>query len=110
MRRKENKSRRDIEDYLEEVRKYKDQVKTLQTDMNSLNTVQSQSFYERKKVMDEIMKLEDALSNKEFEVVKLNKEIDKLKHKLHEGDDLKLNKRNELLQEKERLDTLLIKA
>lgn len=43
--------------------------------MNSLNTVQSQSLYERKKVMDEIIKLEDALSNKEFEVVKLNKEI-----------------------------------
>ena len=34
--------------------------------MNSLNTVQSQSLYERKKVMDEIIKLEDALSNKEF--------------------------------------------
>jgi septal ring factor EnvC (AmiA/AmiB activator) len=66
LRRKENKSRRDIEDYMEEVRKYKDQVKTLQTDMNSLNTVQSQSFYERKKVMDEIIKLEDALSNKDF--------------------------------------------
>lgn len=66
MRRKENKSRRDIDDYLEEIKKYKDQIKQLQGDMNSLNTVQSQSLYERKKVMDEIIKLEDALSNKEF--------------------------------------------
>ncbi len=32
--------------------------------MNSLNTVQTQSVYERKKVMDEITKLEDALSTK----------------------------------------------
>lgn len=32
--------------------------------------------------MDEVKKLEDALSNKEFEVVKLNKEIDKLKNRI----------------------------
>jgi hypothetical protein len=45
---------------------------------------QSEFVLERKKVLDEVVKLESALAQKETETVKMNKEIEKLRGKMTE--------------------------
>lgn len=48
-----------MEEYQDEVKKNKDHIKNLQNEINQNNTRQTQNLYERKKLTDQIMKLED---------------------------------------------------
>jgi predicted RNase H-like nuclease (RuvC/YqgF family) len=59
--------------------------------------------------LDEISSLQDQLSRKDYDLSKLNKEIDRWRSKAEDKDDLRMGKKSELREEIERLENELIR-
>jgi peptidoglycan hydrolase CwlO-like protein len=78
------------------VRRSKLQQKKLEDELQALSTAQIGWQVERRKYLDEISSLQDQLSRKDYDMTKLNKEIERWKSKSEERDDLRLGKKSEL--------------
>ena len=69
------KSKREIEEYQEDVKRLKENNRKLLEEISEVRKSQSEFILERKKVLDEVVRLEGVVAQRETDLVKLNKEL-----------------------------------
>jgi chromosome segregation ATPase len=84
LRRKEQRSKREGEEWREEEKRLKELLRRGAEELAEVRKGQSEFVIERKKVLDEVVRLEGALAQKETEAARLAREVEKVRGKISE--------------------------